>query len=100
MSTRFQHREQGMVMMLPCERSGIQVLDRHYNKGLQGRLSATTPECLPSVYLTSLHMTTFPGLPLHICMHTASNQRLKMETAWEGGYAIRHTPSQWIENRY
>ena len=46
------------------------------------------PVCLPSVYLTSSHVTRFPRPSLAV-FHTGSDEILAVGTAWERGWLIR-----------
>ena len=53
--------------------------NRYYNS------SALPPVCLPSVYLTSSHVTRSPR-PSPAVFDTGSNEILAVGTAWERGY--------------
>ena len=69
---------------VPCEHSGLQLLDGNYKKGLRDLSSKTTPMCLPPASRMSPLVTNLPGLPPPY-MHTASKQRrLEVGTACMG----------------
>ena len=72
--------EQWTALLLPCKCSGFQPPDRHCKKRLWDSCWASSPVCLPSVYLMSPHMTNLPGFPPPY-LHTASDQRSEVVTA-------------------
>ena len=63
---------------------------RYYKKDLKILRRAPPPSCLPPhVYLTSRMWLFLPGLP-PLFLHTVSDQKLEVGTAWERGYWSPH----------
>ena len=73
------------VLTLSFKCYGLKFLDKILQEEPQGSFVGHHPPlCLPSCVPDVAHMTLSPGLPPPL-LHTASDQKLEAEMAWERG---------------